>query len=226
MSSSKLGTVLTLECNLLQRELWGDSLDFMYVHEPDHARTDHVDDMRPGDSISRASSVTTAADAAPSIADLARVHDIVLDCMAFYTARFSSANLLNPRFSSVLTSAEDILRQHVEDFVMGLPPEVRHVPAFSHVEHMLRELGGSNTFFTRKLKRIGFSVVRLRRGRRVQPASLMSSVSVCLCVCVSVCLCVCVSLSVPVLSCLRTGASCPRTCSQRGCCSTNQHRSG
>jgi hypothetical protein len=83
----------------------------------------------------------------PSLAEMARVHDIFLDYLA-YLCTSSSPYLMVSRFDSLLSDPERKLKQALQGFVMDLSannPDAMLAPEWAEVQRMLEGLGGANT---------------------------------------------------------------------------------
>jgi len=83
----------------------------------------------------------------PSIAEMARVHDVFLDYLAFLCTS-ATPHLMVHRFDSMLSHPERQLKKALDDFVVKLAtesPEAMAAPEWAEVERMLLGLGGAAT---------------------------------------------------------------------------------
>ena len=90
----------------------------------------------------------------PSIADMARVHDVFLDYLAFLCTS-ATPHLMVHRFDSMLSEPERALKRALDGFVAQLAheaPEAMTAPEWADVERMLLGLGGRATLAQARMK--------------------------------------------------------------------------
>ncbi len=120
-----LGTVLVLEENRFQQELWTEHLGFVSVYRPKKGNG-HVDAART-DTF--------------KIAEAARNMDVLLDLTGMFACS-NAASLLDERFSTILTPDEASFKRMLLDLVRQVPPSIRHGhPAWAEIQSALRRLG-------------------------------------------------------------------------------------
>jgi hypothetical protein len=73
-------------------------------------------------------------------AEAARTLEMFLDRLLF-TASFSAGHLLDPDYGGVLTPQESILRDHLNQFIDGIPDEVRTTSSWIQLETLFGHLG-------------------------------------------------------------------------------------
>ena len=90
----------------------------------------------------------------PSIAEMARVHDVFLDYLSFLCTS-ASPHLMVHRFDSMLSEPERKLKHALNEFVEKLAkesPEAMSAPEWAEVESMLSSLGGRATLAQARMK--------------------------------------------------------------------------
>jgi hypothetical protein len=133
--SEKLGTVVCLEANTLQQELWGEHLDFVFMDRSENASgrppkpTVASGAPDPDDHDDASTPVPT-----PNLAELSRQQEIFLDYLSSQCNRLETHNLLNPRFAAQLTPQDLALHDALQAFMADLPPLAQKSSGFVRVD--------------------------------------------------------------------------------------------
>ncbi len=93
-------------------------------------------------------------DVDPSIAEMARVHDVFLDYLAFLCSSVTP-HLLQQRFESMLTEPELKLKRALSTFVQSvgdMSAEDMSTPAWGEVERLITGLGGQSILASARFK--------------------------------------------------------------------------
>lgn len=138
MLTEKLGTVVCLEANTLQRELWGEHLDFVFMDSS--VSTSCGVPLKPSVASGAPAVASDPDDDAsaptappPNMAELSRQQEIFLDYLSSQCNRLETHNLLNPRFAAQLTPEDLALHDALKSFMKDLPPLAHKSSGFVRV---------------------------------------------------------------------------------------------